>query len=490
MKKVNLLVMSLVSAAALSFTSCSDSEDLAGNTGQDKTKDVYMTLNIQTPNVDGTRTTSQNNRKTENASDEEAGISTGTIYLYEGTKLIYTKAITASDWLHVPNSANQGRGTTNPIKIAVNGIETGKTYNVYFLAGDKTSNAPTTGELDGTYTINETDPTSISLDLAKANSFVMFNQNDVQRQNGGEKATVKFDGDETYDNPAWCQMVYLDRVSARVDAPNAKDAKFQTNGTGKNEPATKNRDLVDEIAYQSYAISNLSNKTNIMQKWENEYAKFLIPSVEYTQNYATFGNKWNNNGSTKFFGNQKNYYILENCTDNVENATAIYLCYKATLKNTEGADFSDGTFYRYDYKIYTSLEQIKNDPNVEWSFRKADGTIMTVDEAKALFRNTDGSLKSQDDLEIVRKTYGLDIYEKGIMYYRVALDDQYYKFENTSSYAILRNTIYKLKVENIYDLGRDVPNGPTPDDKDKNYYMTCDITVNPWVVSSQEVSLK
>lgn len=84
MKKVNLLVMSLVSAAALSFTSCSDSEDLAGNTGQDKTKDVYMTLNIQTPNVDGTRTTSQNNRKTENASDEEAGISTGTIYLYEG----------------------------------------------------------------------------------------------------------------------------------------------------------------------------------------------------------------------------------------------------------------------------------------------------------------------------------------------------------------------------------------------------------------------
>lgn len=31
MKKMNLLVMSLVSAAALSFTSCSDSEDLAGN---------------------------------------------------------------------------------------------------------------------------------------------------------------------------------------------------------------------------------------------------------------------------------------------------------------------------------------------------------------------------------------------------------------------------------------------------------------------------
>lgn len=488
MKKMNLLVMSLVSAAALSFTSCSDSDDLAGNAGQEKANDVYMTLSIQTPLADGTRT-SQADRKNVTATTEEAEISNGTIYLYEGTKLIYSKAITASDWKHVPNQANNGRGTTNPVKIAVNGIEKGKTYNVYFLAGDKTSTTPTTGELAGTYTIDTTDPTSISLDLAKASSFVMFNQNDVQRQNGGAEATVKFDGTETYDDPAWCKMIYLDRVSARVDAPNAKDAVFQTNGTGKNEPATKNLDLVDKIAYQSYAISNLSNKTNIMQKWENEYAKFLIPSVEYTQNYATFGNKWNNYGSTKFFGNQKNYYILENCTDNVDNATAIYLCYKATLKNTDGADFSDGTFYRYDYKIYTSLEQIKNDATVEWPFRKADGTIMTVDEAKALF-SANGNLKGQDDLEAVRKTYGLDIYEKGIMYYRIALDDQSYAFKDKASYAILRNTVYKLNVKNIYDLGRDVPNGPTPDDKDKNYYMKCDIQVNPWVLSTQDVDLK
>lgn len=93
-------------------------------------------------------------------------------------------------------------------------------------------------------------------------------------------------------------------------------------------------------------------------------------------------------------------------------------------------------------------------------------------------------------MEAVRKTYGLDIYEKGIMYYRIALDDQSYLFKDKASYAILRNTVYKLNVENIYDLGRDVPNGPTPDDKDKNYYMNCDIQVNPWVLSTQNVDLK
>lgn len=57
MKKMNLLVMSLVSAAALSFTSCSSNDDLAGdNAGQAKVDQFYMTLTIQTPNSNGTRT--------------------------------------------------------------------------------------------------------------------------------------------------------------------------------------------------------------------------------------------------------------------------------------------------------------------------------------------------------------------------------------------------------------------------------------------------
>ena len=76
------------------------------------------------------------------------------------------------------------------------------------------------------------------------------------------------------------------------------------------------------------------------------------------------------------------------------------------------------------------------------------------------------------------------------MYYRVALDDQSYKFESTTLYSILRNSIYKMNVNAVYDLGRDVPNGPTPDDKKPNYYMQCTVTVNQWVVSTQPVELK
>ncbi len=58
MKKMNLLVMSLVSAAALSFSSCSSNDDLAGGGAgtQSQVDGFYMTLAIQTPTSNGTRT--------------------------------------------------------------------------------------------------------------------------------------------------------------------------------------------------------------------------------------------------------------------------------------------------------------------------------------------------------------------------------------------------------------------------------------------------
>lgn len=93
MKKMNLLVMSLVSAAALSFTSCSSNDDLAGNAGQENVDGFYITLNVQTPKANGTRT-SQTDRTTENATDDEAKVTTGTFYLYDGNTCVFQKKIT------------------------------------------------------------------------------------------------------------------------------------------------------------------------------------------------------------------------------------------------------------------------------------------------------------------------------------------------------------------------------------------------------------
>ncbi len=493
MKKMNLLVMSLVSAAALSFTSCSSNDDLAGdNAGQAKVDGFYMTLSIQTPKANGTRT-SQEKRTTEKATADEAKITTGTFYLYDGDKCIFKKQITEADWQQ-KTSDKQNIGITNAIKVSVNGVAESHPYHVYFLAGEKTSNTPIVDEFTGTYTIDKKNPTSISLDLAKAGSFVMFNQNDAQRNFGGEQATVTFtSANKTATNPAKCENIYLDRIVARIDAPTAAAATQITVGTGENAPATENiADWVEGIAYQNYAVSNLNTQTNVMQKWENEYAKFLAPVGTYTLDYDTYGDKFNNNGSLVNFGSAESTYILENSTGDLKKATAVYLCYKANLKTTADKDFKDGTFYRYDGKIYTSLKQIYDDPSVEYPFVNAE-TDAKIDPAEAVkeIKDENDNLKDEATLAAFRQKYNIDVYEQGLMYYRVALDDQSYKFSSTNLfYSILRNSIYKLKVDNVYDLGRDVPNGPTPDDKKPNYYMQCTVTVNQWVVSEQSVNLK
>lgn len=492
MKKMNLLVMSLVSAAALSFTSCSSNDDLAGdNASQEKVDGFYMTLSIQTPKANGTRT-SQEERTTKEATADEAKITTGTFYLYDGDKCIFKKQITEADWQQ-KTSDKQNTGITNAIKVSVNGVAENHPYHVYFLAGEKTSNTPIVDEFTGTYTIDEKNPTSISLDLAKAGSFVMFNQNDAQRNFGGDQATVTFtSANKTATNPAKCENIYLDRIVARIDAPSAADATNITVGTGENAPATENiADWVKGIAYQNYAVSNLNTQTNVMQKWENEYAKFLAPVGTYTLDYDTYGDKFNNNGSLGNFGKAASSYVLENTTDNLKKATAVYLCYKANLKTTADKDFKDGTFYRYDGKIYTSLQQIFDDSSVEYPFVNAttDAKVAPAEAVKEI-KNEDGTLKDQATLAAFRQKYNIDVYEQGLMYYRVALDDQSYKFESTGLYSILRNSIYKMNVNAVYDLGRDVPNGPTPDDKKPNYYMQCTVTVNQWVVSEQPVELK
>lgn len=491
MKKMNLLVMSLVSAAALSFTSCSDSEDLANDkAGQENVDGFYITLNVQTPKANGTRT-SQTDRTTEKATDDEAKVTTGTFYLYDGDKCIFKKQITEADWKQ-KTSDTQNTGITNAIKVSVNGVTEGKKYQVYFLAGNETSDTPTTAEFTGKYTIDEKNPTSISLDLAKAGSFVMFNQNDAQRHLGGEAATVTFtSANKTATNPAKCENIYLDRAAARIDAPNAANATKITTGTGDNAPATKNLDWVENIAYQSYAVSNLNTKTNVMQKWDSQYATFMAPVGKYVLDYDTYGDKYNNHGSLVNFGSAKSTYILENSTANLNNATALYLCYKANLTTQSEKDFEDGTFYRYDGRIYTSLKQIYDDPSVEYPFVNADtGVKVEPAEAVKIIKDENGKLKDENTLAAFRQKYNIDVYEQGLMYYRVALDDQSYKFSSTNLYSILRNSIYKMNVNAVYDLGRDVPNGPTPDDKKPNYFMQCTVTVNQWVVSEQPVELK
>lgn len=481
MKKVNLLVMSLVSAAALSFTSCSDSEDLAGNS-LNKVDKFYMTLTVQTPTSNGTRTAQKNPH---DASKEESYVTSGTFYLVEANGKI-AKSITIDEqaWADakIPQQGNDGKTT---LQIPVEDVTAGTKYSVYFLA-----NATSASPLTDVYT------SDLDKKFAKAysadNKFAMFNQNDADVK--ANSHTVVFTSDNKDANTAAkvSDIIKIDRLTARIDEPTseataikayAKDAEVTEAEKNANEDA---KNAVSKVALTSYAISNVANKTNVMQQWgDAKCTNLSIPEgITYFQPTSEFGTKTllQNYGYFNAVTTDKSHkdYIFEN--NSSDNATSIYFEYTVTLNDVykNKADFPDGTFYRYNKVIYSNIKDIIDayqDQKAIFDGKDADAVKAELEAAKA-------DPDSEAKLDEFRKKYDIEVFNNGKTYYVQKIKDQYLGVENT----IQRNSIYLLNVKNIFNVGAQVPNGG-PDDRTL-YYLDVEVSVNPWVLNSYDVDLK
>ena len=480
MKKMNLLVMSLVSAAALSFTSCSDSEDLAGNS-QNKVDKFYMTLTVQTPTSNGTRTAQNNPRE---ASKEESYVTSGTFYLVDANGKI-AKSITIDEqaWADakVPQQGNDGKTT---LQIPVENVTAGTKYSVYFLA-----NATSASPLTDVYT------SDLANKFAKAysadNKFAMFNQNDADVK--ANSHTVVFTSDNKDANSAAkvSDIIKIDRLTARIDEPTseateikayAEDAKATEAEKKANEDAIK---AVKGVTLTKYAISNVANKTNVMQQWTDATTLSIPTGITYFQPTSEFGTKTllQNYGYFNAVTTDKSQkdYVFENNSANA--ATSIYFEYKVELsdKYKTNADFEDGTFYRYNKVIYSRIQDIIDaykDQKAIFDGKDASTVIAELTAAKN--DTTDPEAK----LDEFRKKYDIEVFNAGKTYYVQKIQDQYLGVENT----IQRNSIYLLNVKNIFNVGAQVPNGG-PDDRTL-YYLDVEVSVNPWVLNEQSVDLK
>ena len=488
MKKMNLLVMSLVSAAALSFTSCSSNDDLAGNAGQEKVDGFYMTLTVQTPNASGTRTVQSNEY---NASEAESKITSGTFFLMDSkNKIVFSKKVANLAW--------DKTGKTQ-LEIPVENVIAGAEYKVYFLA-----NADSDDPLNSTFSTKATTDNKFVGDYAKAENFAMFNENDKNVK--GNSYTVTFtDENKSKDKAAKVEKaIKLERVTARIDQPTSEGAKIiaypedEEHKTSDYTAAEKKAmddavAKVENIELTRYAISNVANTTNIMQKWND--TQLLIPSsatgFKYIQPTDEFGTKTlflnakyfnpivkDENGKVK---DEHKDYVFENNNDNA--ATSMYFEYKVTLKAEAGdhKDFSDGTFYRYKNIIFTSFTDIKEafkDVNDLFENKTAAALQKEVEDAKKPTADTEA------ELDKLRQKYDIEIFNEGKTYYKMAIRDQYIGYAN----AIQRNSVYQLNVKNIFNVGAQVPNG-TPD-KEGLFYLDVEVSVNPWVLNSYDVDLQ
>jgi len=484
MKKMNLLVMSLVSAAALSFTSCSSNDDLAGdNAGQAKVDGFYMTLNVQTPKADGTRTVLPKD-STIAASAAESDVTSGTIYLVDANaNIVFKKSITESDWkAGKPTQGNEG---STQLKIAVEDVVAGATYKVYFLA-NATDEKPWENIFTATNKFAKPYDTN--------NNFAMFNQNDkdvdgnaytVVFTNDNKKSTsaakIQHDGKES--------AIKIERLTARIDEPtsNATKIKAYTKSDATDAEKKAMEDAVKKVksvTMTGYAISNLAKKSYIMQNWTGETLN--IPSdITYYQTKDEFGTatKLENGGFfTKATApNAHVDYVFENNSSTA--ATAMYFEYTVTLEDMKDEDFNDGTFYRYNNVIYKSFEDIYK------AYNDVKGLFggKTAKEMKDLLIAAKDSKDGKDvesKLDEFRKTYQIEVFNCGKTYYKQIIKDNNIGYAN----AIQRNSIYRLKVNNIFNVGAQVPNG-TPD-KEGLFYLDVTVSVNPWVLNNQDVDLK
>ena len=487
MKKMNLLVMSLVSAAALSFTSCSSNDELDdNNAGQAKVDQFYMTLTVETPNASGTRTVQSNEH---NASEAESKITSGTFFLMDSkNKIVFSKKVENLEW---------DKAGKTQLEIPVEDVIAGAEYKVYFLA-----NADSEDPLNSTFSTTATTDNKFVGDYAKANNFAMFNEND--KNVNGNSYTVTFkDENKSKKNAAKVnKTIKLERVTARIDQPTSNETSIKPYPTDENHKATAAEKKamadaiakVDKIELTRYAISNVANTTNIMQQWDNTPTKpqLLIPSsatgFKYIQPTDDFGTKtlflnagyFNAIKDTEGNVNDRKDYVFEN--NNNDAATSMYFEYKVTLKDEEGKhrDFPDGTFYRYNNIIYTSFEDIfaaYNDVKGLFNDQKASDLKTKVENAK---KATD----PEAELDKLRREFDIEIFNEGKTYYKMAIKDKFIGYDN----AIQRNTVYQLNVKNIFNVGAQVPNG-TPD-KDGLFYLDVEVSVNPWVLNSYDVDLQ
>ena len=487
MKKMNLLVMSLVSAAALSFTSCSSNDDLDGNNaGQGKVDQFYMTLTVETPNASGTRTVQSNEY---NASEAESKITSGKFFLMDSkNKIVFHKKFENLTW--------DKTGKTQ-LEIPVEDVVAGAEYKVYFLA-----NADSEDPLNSTFSTTATKDNQFVGDYAKANNFAMFNENDKD-VNGNSYTVIFQDENKSKTNAAKVnKTIKLERVTARIDQPTSNVTEIKAYPTDKDHKtsdytAAEKKAMddavakVDKIELTRYAISNVANTTNIMQKWND--TQLLIPSAtgfKYIQPTDEFGTKTlfknagyfnaivkDEKGEVK---DEHKDYVFENNNDNA--ATSMYFEYKVTLKDIAGTqkDFTDGTFYRYKNIIFTSFTNIKEafkDVNDLFENKTAAALQKEVADAKI-------AADSEAELDKLRREYDIEIFNEGKTYYKMAIRDQFIGYAN----AIQRNSVYQLKVNNVFNVGAQVPNG-TPD-KEGLFYLDVTVSVNPWVLNTQDVDFK
>lgn len=197
-------------------------------------------------------------------------------------------------------------------------------------------------------------------------------------------------------------------------------------------------------------------------------------------------------------------YCLENTMDasmqKHQGTTSFVLSGTWTPENHDGISFTEGeTWYSYMGFTFTKDKMlaykriIEDNTNTKTEIDKTPAGFKAALKAALASMNVD----AQGDVAASGTFENIKAYKDGACYYQTNLirhfnDSQSSKDMGYGRYGVVRNNIYKINISKISQPGEpDVVNEKDDDDDDDptKVFVSFDITINPWIVRTQDISL-
>ncbi|WP_308549223.1 Mfa1 family fimbria major subunit [uncultured Porphyromonas sp.] len=197
-------------------------------------------------------------------------------------------------------------------------------------------------------------------------------------------------------------------------------------------------------------------------------------------------------------------YCLENTMDapmqKHQGTTSFILSGTWTPAEHDGITFTPGeTWYSYMGFTFTKAKMldykriIDDNTNTKTEIDKTPAGFKAALKAALASMNVD----AEGDVAASGTFNGIKAYKDGACYYQTNLirhfnNDQSSKDMGYGRYGVVRNNIYKINITKITQPGEPDVVNEKDDDKDDDptkVFVAFDVTINPWIVRTQDISL-
>lgn len=501
--------LGIVCMAALTLTtSCINDEPVNNGDSDNNHVGMYMTLQLIGPKTAASTKTTPGEDGTEPGTNVQNKISSLLVLLCEKNShaIVESHVLPAGELLPI----------TDGVSTKVILTHTGS-FDVYAVANPPASMTYGVGDVLTDQTIESVTEALMKSDYAADNTFIMFNECNGTDDVAGADLTIT--AANTFDNPANCETIKLDRLAVQIRSKAADKVKVDDITTGNS--------FLTAADLQGFKLLNGATKVNLQQKWSNtkadmgtNYPWFNLLQTPNMKEGTNAGGAEYYNHLTSFrtvnIDGDGNYTVVKDLyagIDPYSTATGTIFCMEnhptsALLGNTTGLVYqfkttvtgSDnkagtGCFYGYNDKYFASLAALQT--AYPHAFDKAEGTE-SADKLAAAESELSEAYNSSDKETAIsnfRVKYSVKVYTDGIMYYTYFIKDRNYKdaADGKNYYSVMRNTIYDLTVTELLKIGTDIPGGWDPDRDEptdpvepQNVYMVVKATVNRWVLSKED----